>query len=417
MTKRASFPTGGATWDQLATQMRGRSDGDIDWQNGRAALFVFQADRESYEIGKKAYFEFFTENALGRTRAFHGIGSMERDVLDYGLSLLGAPDGAAGAFTTGGSESLFLAMKAARDALRAKRGYGPGDGRLNIVMPLTGHPGMDKAADVMDLDIRRGTVGPDKRCGADALRPLIDERTIAIVGSAPCFPHGVMDRIDELSDLAVETGTWLHVDACVGGWIAPWFQRIGRVVPVFDFSLPGVRSITADLHKFGFTPKPASTVFYRSADDLARATFKADAWPNGRFETATLAGTRPGAAVAAAWAVLNHLGENGYRRIAERLAAMTDSYVVGIEKLGLHAIARPDLTILNFGAKDVDIFRVAERLHKRGWLPGLTRDPKGLHLMMSLLHEGAREDYLRDLGDAVEEVRSSAGEAEIEAVY
>src|SRR5690606_33525459 len=126
---------------------------------------------------------------------------------------------------------------------------------------------------------------------------------------------------------------WLHVDACVGGWLAPWFTRIGRPTPDFDFRFPGVRSISADLHKFGFCPKPASTVFYREAEDLARASFKADAWPNGRFETATLAGTRPGGAVAASWAVLNHLGESGYRRVAERLSAMTDAYVAGVEAL------------------------------------------------------------------------------------
>ena len=207
-------------------------------------------------------------------------------------------------------------------------------------------------------------------------------------------------------------------DSCVGGWIAPWFRANGRPVPDFDFALPGVRSISADLHKFGFCPKPASTVFYRDAGDLARATFKADAWPNGRFETATLAGTRPGGAVAAAWAVLNHLGEAGYRRIAARLAAMTDAYVDGIEALGMRTIARPDLTILNFTADDADIFRVAELMQDRGWLPGLTRAPKGLHLMMSLLHEGAREDYLRDLGTALQAVRGgAAGAARIEATY
>lgn len=421
MTGRKAFPIGGANWNALKSQMHDLSGGDIDWRSGRAALFVFQADRESYEIGKQAYFEFFAENALGRTRAFHGIGAMERDVLDYGLSLLNAPDGASGAFTTGGSESLFLAMKAARDELRARRGFAVGDGPLNIVMPVTGHPGMDKAADVMDLEIRRAEPGPDKRGTAAALRPLVDERTIAIVGAAPCFPHGVLDRIDELSELAQETETWLHVDACVGGWIAPWFQRIGRDIPDFDFRLPGVRSISADLHKFGFTPKPASTLFYRYADDLARATFKADAWPNGPFETATLAGTRPGAAVAAAWAVLNHLGEGGYRRIAERLAAMTDAYVAGIQALGMRPIAKPDLTILNFGpgeGQNFDIFRVAEILHTKGWLPGLTRAPKGLHLMMSLLHEEAREDYLRDLGTAIDQVQSdNAGVSGIKAEY
>ncbi len=417
-TERAAFPTGGSGWDELGAEMRRRSAGDIDWRRGRTPLFVFQCDEETSEIGRRAYFEFFTENALGRKRAFFGLGHMERDVIDYGLSLMNAPEGADGAFTTGGSESIFLAMKAARDALRAKAGFRPGEDRLNLVMPITGHPGFDKAAQAMDLEIRRGEVGPDRRATAASLRPLIDERTIAIVGSAPCFPHGVIDRIDELSELALDAGVWLHVDACVGGWLAPWFTRIGRPTPDFDFRFAGVRSISADLHKFGFCPKPASTVFYREAEDLARATFKADAWPNGAFETATLAGTRPGGAVAASWAVLNHLGEAGYRDIAHRLSAMTDAYVAGIEALGLRMIARPDFSIINYTAEDVDIFQVAEAMAADGWLPGLTRRPKGMHAMMSLLHEASRGDFLADLGKALKKVRAGqSGAAKVEATY
>ncbi|MEM7059483.1 MAG: pyridoxal-dependent decarboxylase [Pseudomonadota bacterium] len=416
--RRAEFPLGGASWDDLSAEMRLRSKGDIDWRAGRTPLFVFGADEETYEVGRRAFFEFFSENALGRKRAFFGLEQMERDVLDYGLSLLNAPGGADGAFTTGGSESLFMAMKAARDELRARSGLKPGDGRLNIVMPITGHPGMDKAADAMDLEIRRGDVDAERRGYAATLRPLIDERTIAIVGSAPCFPHGVIDQIDELSDLALETGRWLHVDACVGGWLAPWFARIDRSTPDFDFRFPGVRSISADLHKFGFCPKPASTVFYRHAEDLERATFKADAWPNGPFQTATIAGTRPGGAVAAAWAVLNHLGEAGFMRIAGRLATMVDAYVDGIEALGLRMIARPDFSIINYTSDEIDIFQVAEAMEPKGWLPGLTRRPKGMHAMLSLLHEDACAPFLADLAAALADVRADgAGQAKVDAVY
>ncbi|GAB5468153.1 MAG: aminotransferase class V-fold PLP-dependent enzyme [Rhodospirillales bacterium] len=419
-TKRAPFPPGGMNWDDLEAEMQGRSARDVDWRAGRTPLFVFQSDEETYEIGRKAYFRFFTENALGRKRAFFGIASMERDVLDFGLSLFNAPEGADAAFTTGGSESVFLAMKAARDAHRAKGpGFGPGSGRLNVVMPITAHPAFDKAADVLDLELRRGTLRDDKRADPESLRPLVDERTIALVGSAPCFPHGVVDPIDELSRLAQDLGIWLHVDACVGGWLAPFFTRIGRATKPFDFRYPGVRSISADLHKFGFCPKPASTLFYRDTEDMSRASFVSDSWPNGRFETVTLAGTRPGGAVAGAWAVLNHLGESGYCRIAGRLAAMTDRYVAGIEAIpGLKMIADPDLSIINYGSDEVDMFQVAEALSERGWLPGLTREPKGLHAMMSLLHEPACDPFLADLRRAVESVRGAGREgAKIKATY
>lgn len=416
--QRMSFPMGGRGWEDLKAEMAARTKGDIDWRQGRTPLFVFYADEETYEIGKKAFFEFFSENALGGKRAFHSIGGMERDILDYGLSLFDAPSGAEGAFTTGGSESIFLAMKAARDKLRAEKGFRPGEDRLNLVMGITAHPGFDKAANAMDIEIRRGPVGDDKRLGADSLRPLIDDRTIAIVGSAPCFPHGVVDRIDELSDLALEAGVWLHVDACVGGWLAPWFTAIGRPTPRFDFRYPGVMSISADLHKFGFCPKPASTVFYRNTEDLERAKFDADAWPNGRFVTATLAGTRPGGAVAASWAVLNHLGESGYCRVARNLSAMIDAYVEGVGKLGYRMIAKPDFSIVNFTRDDVDVFAVAETMAERGWLPGLTRKPKGFHSMMSLLHDAPREEFLQDLSWATDKALAGATEkSTIEATY
>ncbi|WP_143596413.1 pyridoxal phosphate-dependent decarboxylase family protein [Tistlia consotensis] len=399
--------------------MRARSAGDVDWRRGRTPLFVFFNDEETYEIGREAYFEFFSENALGRKRAFFGIGSMEREVLDFGLDLFSAPEGAEGVFSCGGSESIFLALKAARDARRAEKGIAPGEGRMNVVMPITAHPAFDKAAAAMDLELRRGGLRADRRADPAALRPLIDERTIAIVGSAPCFPHGVIDPIEELSALALEAGVWLHVDACVGGWLAPFFTRIGRSTPAFDFRFPGVRSISADLHKFGFCPKPASTVFYRDAEDLARASFVADAWPNGRFETATLVGTRPGGAVAGAWAVLNHLGESGFRRTAERLAAMVDGYVAGIRAIpGLELWAEPDLTIINYGSRELDIFRVAEAMGANGWLAGLTREPKGLHAMMSMLHEPVREEFLAQLAEAVETVRAAGtGVSGLQATY
>lgn len=405
MSDRAPFPDGGRSWDDLAADMRARRSDDIDWRNGRAPLYVFHNDAETYEIGRKAFFEFFSENALGRKRAFHSIQSMEREVLDFGLSLFSAPAGGEGVFTSGGSESILVAMKAARDAWRAaKAGRGPGSA-MNIVMPVTAHPAFDKAGDLLGYEIRRAEVSADGRADAEAMRPLIDENTIAIVGSAPCFPYGVVDPIDRLSALSEDTGVWLHVDACVGGWMAPFFTMNGRHTPHFDFRFPKVRSISADLHKFGFCPKPASTVFFRDVADVERASFVADAWPSGRFETSTLVGTRPGGAVAAAWAVLNHLGTSGYRDAARRLAEMVDHYVADVEALGLRMIARPDLSIIAFTSDSDDMFAVAKELGTHGWLVGQTRRPPGIHAMMSLFHAPARPAFIADLAASLDRVR------------
>jgi glutamate/tyrosine decarboxylase-like PLP-dependent enzyme len=415
---RTEYPAGGRDWDDLHKDMTARTADDVDWRGGRTPLYVFYNDAQTYEIGRKAYFEFFSENALGQKRAFKSIQSMEREVLDYGMDLFSAPAGATGAFTTGGSESIFIAMKSARDAHRAKTGAKRGE-ILNIVMPDSAHPAFDKAAAVMDLDIRRAPLRSDMRVDAPALKDLIDDRTIAIVGSAPCFPHGVVDPIEELSQIALDADVWMHVDACVGGWLAPFFTRIGRATPDFDFRFPGVRSLSADLHKFGFCPKAASTVFFRSGEDLDRSRFRHDAWPSGVIDTATLVGTRTGGSVASAWAVLNHLGKQGYTDAARRAAAMTDGYVEGIRAIdGLKMHSEPDLTLINFGSDEFDIFLVAEQMTARGWLAGLTSRPKGMHAMMSMLHEPSREQFLADLRDCVEIVRSgSKTQSDLKAVY
>jgi glutamate/tyrosine decarboxylase-like PLP-dependent enzyme len=415
-TDRKSFPEIGREWPELKHDMDGLTSGDADWRGGRTAIFFFMADEETYQVGKRAYMEHFSENALGATRAYPGLGKMEADVLDYGLDLLHAPQGGRGVFTTGGTESILLAVKAAREAHRARH---PGPWRpLNLVMPITGHPAFDKAALLMDVEIRRAPLTADRRVDAAAMGKLIDADTMLVVASAPCFPHGVIDPIAEVSRLALEAGVWLHVDACVGGWVAPFFERIGRGAPVFDFRLEGVRSISADLHKFGFAPKPASTVFFRDGEDLERSIFRLGSWPSGVYTTATMSGSRPGAAVAAAWAVINHLGTRGYETAARNLAEVVDAYVAGISGIeGLKFWAKPDVSILNFGSDELDIYAIADAMKARGWIPGLTRDPKGMHTMLSMQHAAAREAYLADLRTCTEAVRASNAKSQATATY
>ncbi len=415
---RKTFPKSGADWTTLDAAMSEMSEGDVDWRQGRAPLYVFHGSDAAYDVGFQAFMKYFSENALGGRRAFFGLKRMEDEVAEMGLDLFQAPDGAVGNLTTGGSESIFMAVKACRDWARTQKHM---NAPFNIVAPFSAHAAFNKAADVMDLTVRRLPTREDCRADVEAMAAAVDEGTIMLAGSAPCFPHGVIDPMQELGDLALERGVWLHVDACVGGYVAPFFQRIGRPIPGFDFALPGVRSLSADLHKFGFCPKPASTVFYRFAEDRERGLFHFDQWPNGQFSTATLSGTRAGGAVAAAWAVLHHLGEAGYMEIAGQLAAMTDAYVAGIKAIdGLHLWAEPDLSIINFGARDFDIFKVAEGMDARGWLPGLTQNPKGMHAMLSMFHEVGRADYLQDLAASAQIARDAQDESSasnLKAVY
>lgn len=414
---RAAFPPGGVAWPGLKAEMDRRTAGDADWKGGRTAIFFFMANEEAYDIGKRAFMAHFSENALGAARAYPGIASMERDVIDYGLDLLHAPEEGRGVFTTGGTESILLGVKSARDRHRAA-GKGHAGKPLNLVMPVSGHPAFDKAAILMDVEVRRAPLRPDRRVDVEALKALVDENTFLIVGSAPCFPHGVIDPIGEIAAFAQERGVWMHVDACVGGWVAPFFERVGRGTPVFDFRHEGVRSISADLHKFGFAPKPSSTVFFRDGADLERSTFRLGAWPSGMYTTATMSGSRPAGAVAGAWAVLNHLGTSGYEQAARDMAEMTDAYVAGIRAIpGLELWAQPDVTIVNFGSKAFDIYAVAERMRSRGWVPGLTSEPRGMHTMLSMQHAPAREAWLADMAASVDEVRATQAKSDLAATY
>ena len=251
-------------------------------------------------------------------------------------------------------------MKSARDVARARCG---GRFAANIVMPVSAHPAFDKAALLMDLEVRRLPVGPDLRADPAAMEAACDADTILLVGSAPSFPYGVVDDIPALGEVAARRGVPLHVDACVGGWIANFARDLGEDFPPFDFAVPAVASLSADLHKFGFCPKPASTVFFRDTTRSAAAGFDMDVWPNGRFATNTFVGTRPGGAVAAAWAVLNFLGRDGYRDITRRLLEMRRAYEAGVAAIdGLAVLGRPHLSILAVRSTDpaLDINKVAD---------------------------------------------------------
>ena len=263
--------------------MKVLSAGDVDWRRGRVPLYVFKANDEIAALGRDAFLEFFTENALGGKRAFHGLKKMEDDIVAMGLSLFHAPDDAMGFFTTGGSESIISAVMACRDY--GRRRSGRADKRGNIVLPYSAHPAFTKAARLMDIELRRIPVAVNYRADVAAMARAIDPDTLMLVGSAPCFSYGTIADRPQLAQ-----GCGCTSAACVGSPPFP-FAAKGLSVPAFDFEVAGVTSISADLHKFGFCPKPASTVFHRTRI-AACQPFRMDDWPGGLFATATSSGRR-----------------------------------------------------------------------------------------------------------------------------
>lgn len=396
----------GRCWEDICRDLIAFKTSDHDWRGGKVPIYVYYDSEELLGVSRDAYNLYFSENALGR-RAFPSIVRMESDVIGMALSLFKAPEGAVGSFTSGGTESIFLALKAARDHFRVSH---PREQRPRIVIPRTAHPAFDKAAHYLDCDVVRTKTTTDLRADADDLAAAIDTRTMLIAGSAPCYPYGVFDPIAKFGQIATSHGVWFHVDACLGGFLAPFAREEGYCVPEFEFSVPGVTSLSADLHKHGFCAKGASVVLYGSRALHARQRFHFDNWPRGTYSTETFLGSRPGGAVASAWAVLQFLGRIGFRRLARKTMGAKDRLVTGIEEIsGLEVVRPSDLSIVLYKSSDkaVEINAVAESMREKGWFVGRSREPDAIHLALNPVHTRMIDEYVMDLKGAVDNVRSS----------
>jgi len=406
---RAPFPRERMPREQLFEAMESMRKNDVDWRRGRLGLYVHFGGEDVLEVAKEAYRRFFSENALG-PKAFPSLKRFEDDIVGWTADLLGGGPRASGVVTSGGTESIFLAIKTARDWARTER---PAMKRPGMVIPISAHPAFDKAAHLLGLDVTRVALRADCRADPAALSAAITENTILVAGSAPAFPHGVIDPIPDIAALALRHGLWMHVDACVGGFLAPFARRLGYPIPPFDFAVEGVRSMSADLHKYGFTAKGASVMLLADESLRRHLVFEFDNWPRGHYSSPTFAGTRPGGAIAAAWAVLRYLGIEGYLDLARIIMGARDRMIAGIEAIeGLHVVGKPDLAVIGFSGRDVDMFAVAEQMTARGWFVSTMSDPPGIHLgMPTLAHAPYVDEYLGDLRDAVRTVREGKLEA------
>ena len=400
------LPEHGRDWDEIHQDMLSRGQGDAKWRDGKTAVYVFNAGEDIAAIQKQAYAAYMSENGLGPL-AFPSLAQMEKDVIGMALGLLHGPEGATGAMTSGGTDSITMALKTARDYARSQT---PGLSRANLVLPQSAHLAFDKASHLMDVEVRRIPLKTDGSYEADvtAMAAACDSETIMMVGSAPNFPHGIMDPIEALSEVAVKQNIWLHVDACVGGYFAPFARMNGVPVPPFDFELDGVKSMSADLHKYGYAAKGASTVLFRTEELYAHMPFDLACWSGAPMKTPTLAGTRPGGAISAAWAVMSYLGEAGYRRLQGQVCATRERVEAGVKALGFEVLGEPLLGLIAFRHPEHHAFAIYGELYKRGWFTSATKEPPSLHLMLSPRHAEFIDAYLADLADSVQAVAEGA---------
>lgn len=415
---RKVLPNSGRPWEALEADMVRMRAQDTDWRRGRLPYYIWYGGDEVAEVQRKSYAMFMQENGVGAGKAFQSLKYMEDEVLEFSASLLGGED-AVGHITSGGSESIFVAMKAARDWARVAK---PHIMLPEVVLPFSGHPTFNRAGEYLGLRIVRVPVGRDFRADPVAMERAISTNTIALAASAPCFPFGVIDPIEQLSACAQAHHLWLHVDACVGGYSAPFVRELGYPIPKFDLALPGVTSISADLHKYGFCAKGTSTVLYRNEEFERYQPFDFYEWPMGRFTNPNVASTRPGGSIAAAWAVMNYLGKDGYLRLNKRLMVMRDKYIAGVNAIsGLRVRGEPHLLIISYSSEDpnVDIMAVVDEMANRGWYVGRQAKPPGIMIGLSIPHEAVFDEYLADLAEATDMVRRTGakGQVNLRAMY
>lgn len=404
MTPR--LPKRGRPWDELARAMAGLKRDDLDWRGGRHAAFVWHADDVVERVAREAYALFMTENGLGM-RVFPSLRRMEGEVVAMVAGLVDGDAGVRGHMTSGGTESIFLAAHAAREWARRHR---PDVTEPEIVAAFSAHPAIDKAAHYLGMRVTRVPTASDFRADLTAMADAVTPRTVMCYASAPTYSLGVVDPVAALGELAQARGLWLHVDACVGGILGPFVRELGYPVPAFGLDLPGVASLSADLHKSGYAAKGASVILYRDAEREAAGRWEFSDWPTGLYAVPTFAGTRPGGAIAAAWAVMQFLGAEGYRRIAAVVMEARERLVHGLAHIdGLHVWGKPDLWAVAYGAEDVEIHAVADAMTTRRWSVGRVRTPPGIHLMLTPVHAPIVDGYLADLAASVAAVRAGTG--------
>jgi glutamate/tyrosine decarboxylase-like PLP-dependent enzyme len=399
-----SLPSQGTPRDALFAELDQLRTDDADWRHARTWSLVYQAREDVLEVAKEAYLRFFSENALN-PMAFPSLRRLESEVVAMTASMFHAPEGAAGAMTSGGSESLLMVVKTARDWARAER---PEVERPEMLLPVTAHPALEKAAHYFDVVPVHVPVGPDLRADVRAARELAGPDTILVVGSAPAYPHGVIDPIEDLARVATDRGALFHVDACLGGFLLPFVERTGRRVPPFDFRVPAVTSISADVHKYGYAAKGASVVVYRTRALRRHQWFAYANWPGGLYGSPSMTGTRPGGAIAAAWAVMRYLGEEGYTELARITMETTEHLRRGVASTpGLRVLGEPDMSVFAFTSDAIDVYVLGDALERRGWKVDRQQLPPCLHLMVTPAHRSVADEFLADLRQCAREIEET----------
>lgn len=408
---RLGLPAQGLEPAAVLEQLERFRERDVDWRSGKLWAYVFDPGHAAEQLIKQAYMAYLSENGLDPT-AFPSLLRLENEIVAMASGHLHGDAAVVGNFTSGGTESIILAVKAARDWARSRRPE-LRTRRAKLVLPTTAHAAFHKAAAYLDLEVVAVDVDPQTfKADVAAMAAAIDDDTIMMVGSAVSYAHCVVDPIPELGALALERGLWLHVDGCMGGFLLPYFRRLGRAIPDFDFAVPGVSSMSMDLHKYAFAAKGASVVLYRDRELRRHQLFTCATWTGYTMSNTTIQSSKSGGPLAAAWAVMRHFGDAGYLELARAVLAATERVVAFVDAHpDLRVLGRPDMNHVAIASDTLSIFRLADAINARGWFMQVqlsyANSPANIHLCINPANLRVLDKLLADIDASIEEARAA----------
>ena len=401
---KEKIPKTGITEKDLFEYMENSMHSDIDWRSGKTFGAVYYPGEKYSKAISNAYIKYMHENAFD-PQLFSSILTMENELVQQTASLFSSNQKLFGNLTSGGTESIFLSILSARNwSNKHKTIKNP-----EVILSSSAHPAFLKAMNFLKIKPVIVPTNKDFNLNLNGFKEAINQNTILLVASAPAYPTGMIDPISELSILALENKLLLHVDACIGGFLLSYLKKCNYNIPLFDFNLDGVSSLSVDLHKYAYAPKGSSVLLYRN-DELRKQQFSVyPNWEGGIYGSTSFLGTKPGGIVAASWFALNHIGENGYIELTQKTMSATKviyDFIQNSEHLSL--IGNPIMSLIAFQSEKYDIYHIADELSNLGWYIGRLQNPRGIHLVVSQIHaDGAAENFIADLQSVLKSLSSS----------
>ncbi len=404
------IPPKGLPKEEIFKILQSYKGEDLDWKSGRVLGFIYDPGKKVHEVTHEAYTMYLTENALDPL-SFPSLLRLENEVVRMTANLLGCDNKVVGNFTSGGTESLILAVKTARDYSRAVK---PHIKEPELVLPITAHSSLFKACHYLGIKPVVTRVHDDSFVAdVDAMRKAITDNTILLVASAPGYAHGVVDPVPEIAALALEKDLLCHVDACVGGIHLSYMRKLGYDVPDFNLNVPGVTSLSVDLHKYGYAPKGASIVLHKNKELRKYQIWGCSRWTGYPVINPAITSAKSGGPMAAAWAVLNYMGDEGYMEIVREVMAATQLMIEGVSQIdGLRVLGKPDMCMFALASTTdkINVYRLAEEMKKTGWYlqPQFAREnsPSNLHISLNRSTVPQARAFLKDFENTVEEIKN-----------